>query len=62
MGILDVRVRHHGSHARIEVPLARVAALQSEPLHTRVVAAVRAAGYTTVEVDPAGYRPAGLIA
>jgi len=60
--IRDVRVRHEGSHARIEVPLPRVPALQAEPLHARVVAAVRAAGFATVEVDPAGYRPAGLIA
>lgn len=62
LGILDVRVRHHGGHARIEVPLARVSELLDEPLHARVIAAVTAAGYATVEVDPAGYRPAGLIA
>jgi uncharacterized protein len=62
LGILDVRVRHHGDHARIEVPLPQVAGLESAPLRAQVVAAVRAAGYSTVEVDPAGYRPAGLIA
>lgn len=62
LGIRDVRVRHHGSHARIEVPKAQVAALTAEPLHATVTRAVRDAGYDTVEVDPSGYRPAGLIA
>ncbi len=62
LGIVDVRVRHHGTHARIEVPLPQVAGLQTEPLRSQVVAATVAAGFTTAEVDPAGYRPAGLIA
>jgi uncharacterized protein len=40
LDIRDVRVRHHGDHARIEVPLPQVERLRAEPLRRRVEAAV----------------------
>jgi len=55
----DVRVRHHGDRARIEV------APQWIPWLTERLAAIRerliALGFATVEVDPRGYRRGSLL-
>jgi pyridinium-3,5-biscarboxylic acid mononucleotide sulfurtransferase len=52
LGFADSRVRHHGDVARVELPHADLerAVAQRE----RIVAAVRAAGYTFVALDLAG--------
>ena len=58
LGLLDLRVRHYGDTARIEVPLAdldRLVALRAE-----VVGAVHAAGYRYVTVDLEGLRSGNL--
>jgi pyridinium-3,5-biscarboxylic acid mononucleotide sulfurtransferase len=58
LGLGQLRVRHHGETARIEVEndaLAEVVARRSE-----VVAAVRAAGFTFVAVDLEGFRSGSL--
>jgi uncharacterized protein len=53
----DVRVRDLGERARIEVDREAVAAVTaSEP----VLAAVRAAGFPEVEVDPRGFRSGAM--
>jgi len=57
-GFPVVRVRHFGERARIEVPLADVAALSAR--RTRVESALRDVGYTHVDIDPRGYRTGSL--
>lgn len=54
LGLRDVRVRHHGDVARLEVPLEDLPALAREPVRDHVVAAVRAAGFRFVALDLAG--------
>jgi uncharacterized protein len=53
MGFHQVRVRHHGDVARIEVDGADIARLVSD--RERVAEAVRAAGYKFVSADLEGY-------
>lgn len=58
LGFTELRVRHHGDVARIEVPdpdLEAVVAKRSD-----VVAAVAAAGYRWVTLDLAGLRSGGF--
>ncbi|EYR61933.1 ATP-binding protein, partial [Actinotalea ferrariae CF5-4] len=54
LGLGDVRVRHHGEIARLEVPTADIAAVSGDGLREAVLAAVRAAGFRFVAVDLAG--------
>jgi uncharacterized protein len=58
MGFTDVRVRHGGDRARLEVPLAEVPAARDRL--PELEAALRRAGYRTVEVDPRGLRSGNL--
>ncbi|MDQ3388639.1 MAG: ATP-dependent sacrificial sulfur transferase LarE [Gemmatimonadota bacterium] len=57
-GFLDLRVRHHGSCARLEIhpsEAARVPLLRAE-----ILTAVRAAGFARVVLDLEGYRRGAL--
>jgi uncharacterized protein len=54
LGVGDLRVRHHGEVARVEVPVADVALVAADPLRQSVVDAVRAAGFRYVALDLAG--------
>ncbi|HKW58283.1 MAG TPA: ATP-dependent sacrificial sulfur transferase LarE [Candidatus Dormibacteraeota bacterium] len=53
MGFSQVRVRHHGDVARIEVDANEIPRLVAE--RDRVAAAVRGAGYKFISVDLEGY-------
>lgn len=53
LGFLQVRVRHHGDVARIEVDPSQIDRLVAE--RERVTAAIRAAGYRFVAADLEGY-------
>jgi uncharacterized protein len=55
LGFRELRVRHLGTAARVEVAPAEMARLD-EPLRAAILAAVRAAGYAEASIDPAGYR------
>lgn len=55
-GFHEVRVRDHGSLARIEVPVADLPGLLVADRRERLVAAIRAAGYAHVTIDLEGYR------
>jgi len=57
-GFREVRVRHFGAAARIEVPLDDVARLATA--QNAVTRALRAIGYERVEIDPRGYRMGSL--
>ena len=59
LGFREMRVRHHGEIARLELGEAESARLTSEAFRSRVVTAVRAAGFRFVAVDLEGYRPSG---
>jgi uncharacterized protein len=58
LGFAELRVRHHGEIARIEVPVADLDRVVSR--REAVVAAVRAAGYRWATLDLAGFRSGGF--
>lgn len=58
LGFDELRVRHYGDLARIEVPLAQLSRLLE--LRSESVAAVRSAGYRYVTVDWEGLRSGNL--
>ncbi len=57
-GFADLRVRHVGTTARIEVPLEDLARLRS--LESEVAEEIRATGFDAVEIDPRGLRSGNL--
>lgn len=60
LGFRQVRVRHHGAVARIELDAAELPRLVDADLRAQVVREVRAAGYTYVALDLQGYRTGAL--
>ncbi|MFF4704559.1 hypothetical protein ACWC4D_40450 [Streptomyces sp. NPDC001288] len=58
LGFGEVRVRHHGTVARIEVPESRLRDVMVR--RTEVLDAVRAAGFALVALDLAGLSSGGL--
>lgn len=58
LGFMELRVRHHGDVARVEVPEADLAAVIEQ--RGAVVEAVRAAGYAYVALDLEGFRSGSL--
>ena len=58
LGLRELRVRHYGDTARLEVPLADLTSVIDQRL--AVVAAVRAQGYRYVTLDLEGFRSGNL--
>jgi uncharacterized protein len=56
----DLRVRHHGSKARLEVAPDQMARLRAN--WEGIAGFFSALGFSTVELDPKGYRRGGLLA
>lgn len=56
----NLRVRHHGDLARVELDSHLVREWQQGASFDRLVRAVRAAGFDRVELDPRGFRSGGL--
>jgi pyridinium-3,5-biscarboxylic acid mononucleotide sulfurtransferase len=56
----DLRVRHFGDLARVEVSSAELARWMNAESRARLEAVVRAAGYQRVELDPRGFRSGSL--
>jgi len=54
LGFAELRVRHHGDIARIELPAPDLLRAVADPLRTSVRAAVRQAGFRYAVVDLAG--------
>jgi uncharacterized protein len=54
------RLRHHGSFARIEVPLEDIKRLSLESVWARIAVAILDLGFERVEIDPKGYRTGSL--
>jgi uncharacterized protein len=60
LGLPELRVRHHGDVARIEVPVARLAELTAEGVRERVVADLKSLGFKHVALDLEGFRSGSL--
>ncbi len=54
LGLTELRVRHHGDLARVELGAEDHRRAATEPLRSRIEAAVRQAGFRSVTVDPRG--------
>jgi uncharacterized protein len=54
LGFADLRVRHHDEVARVELPPEDLLRAVVDPLRTKMLAAVRGAGFRFVAVDLAG--------
>ena len=60
-GFRQVRVRHHGTLARVEVDAADLPRLLGDDaLRVRATGTLQALGFTSVEIDPRGYRSGSL--
>jgi uncharacterized protein len=56
----DLRVRHHGDHARLEVSPDQMPRIREA--WAAVATFFSGLGFAGVELDPAGYRRGGLLA
>jgi uncharacterized protein len=60
IGLRQVRVRHHGPIARIEVEPDDLLLLAQPAPREQIVARLRACGYTYVTLDLAGFRSGSM--
>lgn len=60
LGIRQVRVRHHENMARIEVEMQDIPKLYQPHIHQQVVERLHALGFSSVTIDPKGYRTGSL--
>lgn len=60
LGFSQLRVRHHGDTARLEVEPGRAALLFRPAVRGKVLAGLKKLGYTYVAVDLEGYRTGSL--
>jgi uncharacterized protein len=60
LGFGQLRVRHHGSVARIELNPAEFSRLQDERLRRRIAARLKKLGYLYVTIDLTGYRTGSM--
>ena len=56
----NLRVRDHGEVARVEMDREQIQRANASSLSGQIVAAVEAAGFTQVIIDPAGFRSGSL--
>ena len=60
LGFRQLRVRHHGDVARIEVPKTDIARLVDEETSRQVIARMKEAGFTYVTIDLEGFRSGSM--
>jgi len=60
LGFTELRVRHHGETARIEVPLAELARLTETGMRVQVVEGLKSLGYRRITLDLEGFRSGSL--
>jgi uncharacterized protein len=60
LGFRVFRVRHHDQLARLEVGIDELDRAQDAEMTARLTAALQAAGYDEVAIDPRGYRQGSL--
>jgi uncharacterized protein len=56
LGFRELRVRHLGDAARVEIGREEMDRLEAPGVREEVLAAVRSAGYAEATIDPEGYR------
>jgi uncharacterized protein len=59
LGFRQVRVRHQGAGARVEIDPRELRRATEPGMAARIAAAVGAAGFAPVIIDPLGYHPGG---
>lgn len=59
-GFSNVRVRHHGSIARIEVPPSEIERIAGDEIRARIVDHFKKLGFLWVTIDLEGYRTGSL--
>ncbi len=59
LGFAQVRVRHQGDRARVEVGRWELSRLEEATLRERLIQGVQRSGFAAVEIDPLGYRSSG---
>jgi uncharacterized protein len=60
LGLRDLRVRHHDTLARIEVPVDAMAVFLDDAVRAQVTAELRRLGYQWVTLDLVGFRSGSL--
>jgi uncharacterized protein len=60
LGFRQVRVRHHGELARVEIERSELPRALSVDMLARITAGIRAAGFTYVTLDTEGYRSGSM--
>ncbi len=60
LGFTQVRVRHHGKTARIEIPPEEIQSLLDPRTRSRVVRRLKQIGFTYVTLDLQGYRSGSM--
>jgi uncharacterized protein len=60
LGLQQLRVRHHDTVARIEIPRSEWPALLAADTLDRAVAGIKAAGYQYVTLDLQGFRSGSM--
>ncbi|MDO4620154.1 MAG: ATP-dependent sacrificial sulfur transferase LarE [Lachnospiraceae bacterium] len=60
LGFKQVRVRIHGTIARIEVPADRIAELAAEPMRSKIAESLKSYGFSYVALDLTGYRTGSM--
>jgi len=60
LGFRQVRVRHHGPVARIELDPQDIVRALEEPVRSRIVDGLKSAGYSYVTLDLAGFRSGSM--
>ena len=56
LGFRELRVRHQGEEARVEVAREELSRLLDPAIRAAAISAVKTAGYRSVVLDPEGYR------
>ena len=60
LGFRELRVRHHGDTARIEIPVAEMPRMLESGVREAVLGGLRALGYRRVSLDLEGFRSGSL--
>ena len=60
LGLTELRLRHHGEVARVEIPVADLARVLEPGVRERLVAGLKALGYRYVTLDLEGFRSGSL--
>ena len=59
-GFQQIRVRHYGDMARIELPKGDIPELQKNGLYKKIKLYLNKIGFQTITIDPKGYRSGSL--